>query len=146
MKSDRRIVQWLRSERGEGIVSALMLLAGALIPLIYLVVVFAQVEQGRLAAGQAAQAAVRAAVEAPDGPAAQAAAEQQLADEQAQTSATLQLQLNGSFARGGVLEADVSGQVAVGNLPFLGSFGTITVHASARAPIDPYRSISGDGQ
>ena len=54
----------LRDESGEGIVSALMLLAGVLIPLIYLVVVFSQIEQGRLAAGQAAQAAVRAAVEA----------------------------------------------------------------------------------
>ena len=136
----------LRDESGEGIVSALMLFAGVLIPLIYLVVVFSQIEQARLAAGQAAQAAVRAAVEAPDGTAAQAAAQQQLADEQAQTSATLQLQLNGNFARGGVLEADVTAEIAVGDLPFLGNFGTVTAHASADAPVDAYRSLSENSQ
>jgi multidrug efflux pump subunit AcrA (membrane-fusion protein) len=146
MNSHRRIARRLRDERGEGIVSALMLLSGALIPLIYLVVVFAQVEQGRLAAAQAAQAAVRAAVEAPTAAAAQAAAQQQLADEQGQTRTPLQLQLNGSFARGSVLEADVTGEIPVGNLPFLGNFGTITVHATANAPIDAYRSLNGSDQ
>jgi multidrug efflux pump subunit AcrA (membrane-fusion protein) len=124
----------------------LILLAGVLIPLIYLVALFARIEQGRLAALQAAQAAVRAAVQAPTAAAAQAAADQQLVDEQAQTHAALELQLVGSFERGAVLEAEVSGRVMVGHLPLLGDFGTITVHAIARAPIDRFRSLSGPGQ
>jgi hypothetical protein len=131
----------LGCERGEGMVSALILLAGVLIPLIFLVALFGRIEQARLAASQAAQAAVRAAVQAPTAQAAQAAADQQLADQQTQTAAALSLQLAGSFDRGGVLEADVTGQIAIGRLPMLGDFGTITVHASARAPVDQYRSL-----
>jgi hypothetical protein len=131
----------LRVEQGEGIVSALLLLAGVLLPLLYLVALLGRIEQGRLAVSQAAQAAVRAAVEAPTATGAQAAADQQLADEQAQTHTPLRLELTGSFERGSVLEADVSGQIVVGHLPLLGEFGTITVHAIARAPIDRYRSL-----
>ena len=56
-----------------------------MIPLIFLVALFGRVEQARLAASQAAQAAVRAAVEAPTPQDAQTAAEQQLATEQTQT-------------------------------------------------------------
>ena len=126
-------------------ISALMLLGGVLVPLIFLVALFARIEQGRLAAAQAAQAAVRAAVQAPSADAAQAAAERQLGDEQAQTHATLRLQLAGSFERGGIIEADVTGEIPVGHLPVLGDFGTITVHATARAPVDRYRSLDGTG-
>jgi hypothetical protein len=133
----------LRDESGEGIVSALLLLGGVLVPLLFLIALVGQVEQGRLAASQAARAAVRAAVEASSASAAQTAAQQQLATEQSQTGTALQLQLSGSFERGGVLEADVSGQVRLGRLPLLGDFGTITVHATARAPIDSYRSLPG---
>ncbi len=136
----------LAGEQGEGIVSALILLAGALIPLIYLVALFGRIEQGRLAVSQAAQAAVRAAVEAPSAAAAQAAAAQQLADEQAETGSPLRLVLRGSFERGAVLEAEVSGRVAIGRLPLLGDFGTVTVQASARAPIDQYRSLPSAGR
>jgi len=136
----------LAGEQGEGIVSALILLAGVLIPLIYLVALFGRIEQGRLAVSQAAQAAVRAAVEAPTATAAQAAAEQQLADEQAETHAPLRLELDGSFERGAVIEADVSAQIAIGHLPVLGDFGTITVHATARAPVDRYRSLPASSQ
>jgi Flp pilus assembly protein TadG len=135
----------LASERGEGIISALMLLSGVLIPLIFLVPLVGRLEQGRLAVSQAARAAVRAAAESASAEAAQTAAGQQLADEQAQTRTPLQLQLGGSFERGGSLEATVSGQVAIGHLPLLGDFGTITVHATARAPIDQYRSLLPQG-
>jgi Flp pilus assembly protein TadG len=141
----RHVTRRLKSESGEGIVSALMLLAGVLIPLIFLVALVGRLEQGRLAVSQAAQAAVRAAVESPSAEAAQAAAQQQLADEQAQTQAPLQLQLAGTFGRGGSLQATVSGQVTIGHLPLLGDFGTITVHATARAPIDQYRSLLAQG-
>ena len=135
----------LASERGEGIVSALMLLSGVLIPIIFLLPVVGRLEQGRLAASQAARAAVRAAAESASATGAQAAAEQQLADEQAQTRTPLHMQLSGNFERGASLEATVTGQVAIGHLPLLGDFGTITVHATARAPVDQYRSFLAQG-
>jgi hypothetical protein len=135
----------LASERGEGIISALMLLSGVLIPLIFLVPLVSRLEQGRLAVSQAARAAVRAAAESPSAEAAQTTAQQQLADEQAQWRTPLQLRLGGSFERGGSLEATVAGQVAIGHLPLLGDFGTMTVHATARAPIDQYRSLVPQG-
>ena len=145
MRRARALHRRLMSERGEGIVSALMLLAGVLIPLIFLVPLFGRVEQGRLAASQAARAAVRAAAQSPSAEAAQAAAERQVAAEQAQTRTPLRLQLDGSFVRGGSLEATVTGEVALGRLPVLGDFGTIVVRGSARAPIDRYRSLFADG-
>ena len=140
-----RTLSRLGGERGEGIVSALMLLAGVLIPLLFLLPLVGRLEQGRLAVSQAARAAVRAAAESPSAAAAQAAAEQELAAEQAQTRTPLRLQLSGSFERGGTLQASVSGQVAIGHLPLLGDFGTITVQASARAPVDQYRSLLSQG-
>jgi hypothetical protein len=140
-----RLRQRLAGERGEGIVSALMLLSGVLIPIVFLLPVVGRLEQGRLAASQAARAAVRAAAESASATAAQAAAEQQLADEQAQTRTPLHMQLSGNFERGGSLEATVTGQVAIGHLPLLGDFGTITVHATARAPVDQYRSFLAQG-
>ncbi len=145
MNRSRRLRRRLASERGEGIVSALMLLSGVLIPLIFLVPLVGRLEQGRLAVSQAARGAVRAAAESPSAQAAQTAAEQQLADEQAQTRTPLQLRLDGSFERGGSLEATVTGEVAIGHLPLLGDFGTITVEATARAPIDQYRSLLPQG-
>ena len=45
------------------------------------------------------------------------------------------------FARGEVMSANVSTSVPIGTLPFLGHFGTITVHAHASAPVDRYRSL-----
>ncbi len=143
MNREARISGRLSGEQGEGIVSALILLAGVLLPLLYLVALFGRVEQGRLAVPGQAGAGGRssAAVEAPTAAAAQAAAEQQLADEQVETHAPLRLELGGSFERGAVLEADVSGEITIGALPLLGDFGTITVHADARAPVDRYRSL-----
>jgi hypothetical protein len=138
-------MRWLRrrlgEERGEGIVSALMLLAGVLLPLLFLLPLVGRIEQGRLAAAQAARAAVRAAAEASTAAGAQTAAEQELAAEQTQASAPLRLQLAGSFARGATLQATVTGQVAIGHLPLLGDFGTVSVQATARAPVDLYRSL-----
>jgi hypothetical protein len=128
-------------ERGEGIISALLLLAGVLVPLIFLVALVGRLEQGRLAVSQAARAAVRAAAEAASAEAAQSAAAQELQAEQAQTGTPLRLQLVGSFERGGRLQATVTGRVAIGRLPLLGDFGTITVQASAQSPVDQYRSL-----
>jgi len=130
-------------ERGEGIVSALLLLAGALLPLCFLVSLLGRVEQAQLAALEAASSAVRAAALAPDAQLAQSDADAELAAAQGETPALLTLDLGGSFTRGGELEADVSAQLPLGSLPLLGSFGTITLRTRARAPVDPYRSLPG---
>jgi Flp pilus assembly protein TadG len=136
------VLRRLRGEQGEvGLVSALLLLAGVLLPLMFLVVAFARVEQGRLAAAQAARDAVRAAVEAPSPAQAEQAAADALRRAQDQTGVALQLRLGGQFARGAVLRADTSAQVELASLPFLGQFGSITVGGSAQAPVDSYRSL-----
>jgi hypothetical protein len=131
----------LRREDGEGIISGLLLLAGVLLPLMFLVPLFARIEQGKLAAEQAARDAVRAAVEAPSPSQAQLAADQALARAQSQTNIPLQLQLEETFARGDVLQAQTSAQVALASIPLFGALGTITVHAQAAAPVDSYRSL-----
>ena len=139
------LVRRLREERGEiGLVSALTLLAGVLLPVMFIAAAFGRVEQGRLAAAQAARDAVRAAVEAPTPSDAQLAADNAIARAQTQTGVTLQLQLGGTFARGAVLYAQTSAHIRLASLPFIGRLGTITVHGSAAAPVDAYRSLIGD--
>jgi hypothetical protein len=139
------LLQKLRREEGElGMVSALLLLAGVLLPIMFIVVAFARIENGRLAAAQAARDAVRAAVEAPTASDAQQAADQAIARAQTQTGVPLRLELGGTFARGAVLQAQTSAQIALASVPFIGRLGTITVHGSAAAPVDTYRSLIGD--
>ena len=105
-----------------------------------------RLEQGRLAASQAARAAVRAAAESPSADAAQAAAEQQLAAEQAQTQTPLQLQLGGQLRTRRQPRGDRDRRRWRSAIcPLLGDFGTITVHATARAPVDQYRSLLAQG-
>jgi hypothetical protein len=53
----------------------------------------------------------------------------------------LSLSLTGTFGRGQVMSARVTTTVPIGTLPFLGHFGTITVHGRASAPIGRYRSL-----
>jgi hypothetical protein len=132
----------LRDERGQGLISALILLAGVLLPLLFLVPLFARLEQGRLAAEQAARDAVRAAVEAPNSTAAQTAADNALARARAQTGEPLRLELEGQFTRGGVLTARVHTSVSFARLPVFGHFGTIELSGRAKAPVDRYRSLA----
>jgi hypothetical protein len=135
----------LRREEGElGLVSALLLLGGVLLPIMFIVVAFARIEQGRLAAAQAARDAVRAAVEAPTATGAQQAADDAIARAQTQTGVPLQLRLEGTFARGAVLRAETSAQIGLASVPFIGRLGTITVRGNAAAPVDAYRSLIGD--
>jgi hypothetical protein len=131
----------LRCERGQGLVSSLLLLAGVLIPLLFLVPLFARLELARLAADQAARDAARSAVQAPGPAEAEAAAHAAVARAQGETGVPLRLALGGEFGRGGVLRADVTARVAIGRLPVLGSFGTVVVRGDARAPVDRYRSL-----
>jgi hypothetical protein len=138
------VLQKLRREDGElGIVSALLLLAGVLLPIMFIVVAFARIENGRVAAAQAARDAVRSAVEAPTATDAQQAADDAIARAQMQSGVPLQLQLDGTFARGAVLHAETTAQIGLASLPFIGQLGTITVHGSAAAPVDTYRSLIG---
>ena len=132
----------LRSERGEAaMVSGVLLLAGVLIPLMFLIALYARIELAQVDAQQAARDAVRSAVQAPNPAAAHAAATTALAQEQTGANVPLALNLTGTFARGQVMSAQVTAKVPIGTLPLLGHFGTITVHADASAPVDRYRSI-----
>jgi hypothetical protein len=131
----------LRSEAGEGLVSGLILIAGVLLPLLFLVPLFARLEQGRLLAEQAARDAVRAAVAAPTADAARLAASDALARADAQTNDPLELELSGTFERGSELSATASVRVALASLPLLGNLGTITLHGQASTPVDRYRSL-----
>lgn len=136
-----RLARSLRRENGQGIVSGLLLLAGVLLSLMFLVPLFARLEQGKLAAAQAARDAVRAAVEAPSADQARQAADDALAREQNQTSIPLGLQLEGTFGRGSVLRAQTSARVSLASIPFFGGIGTITIRSEASAPVDSYRSL-----
>lgn len=139
-----KLLRKLGREDGElGIVSALLLLGGVLLPIMFIVVAFARIENGRLAAAQAARDAVRAAVEAPTPTGAQQAADDAIARAQTQTGVPLQLRLDGTFARGAVVHAETTAQIALASVPFIGQLGTITVHGNAAAPIDTYRSLIG---
>lgn len=138
----RTLTRGLSGERGEAsIVSGLLLLAGVLIPLMFLIPLFARVELAQVDAQQAARDAVRSAVKAPNASAAHAAADTSLAREQAGVRTPLTMSLTGTFARGQTMSAQVTTSVPIGMLPFLGQFGTIAIHARASAPVDRYRSI-----
>jgi hypothetical protein len=138
----RGLTRGLGDQRGEAaIVSGLLLLVGVLIPLMFLIPLFARVELAQVDAQQAARDAVRSAVQAPNPAAAHAAASAALAREQAGTGVPLALSLNGTFTRGQVMTASVTTSIPIGTLPVLGHFGTITIHADASAPVDSYRSI-----
>ena len=132
----------LVEERGEGLISGLLLLAGVLIPLMFLVPLYARIELAQVDSQQAARAAVRSAVQAPNASAAHAAAIAALAREQTGLHAPMSLSLTGTYARGQVMSAQVTTQVPLGSLPLIGHFGTVVVHGRASAPVDRYRSIN----
>jgi len=137
----RRLLALLRAESGQALISGLILLAGVLIPVLFLVPLFARVEQGRLTAEQAARDAVRAAVQSPSSTAAEAAAEAAVMRARAQTGEPLQLTLEGEFARASTLRAHVRTNVNLAHVPLFGSIGTVTVSGDAAAPVDRYRSL-----
>jgi hypothetical protein len=141
----RRLRDRLTEERGEGLISGLLLLAGVLIPLMFLVPLYARIELAQVDAQQAARDAVRSAVQAPSPTSAHAAATAALSREQAGSRTRLALSLTGTYARGEVMTAQVTARVPLGSLPVIGHFGTVVVHGRASAPIDRYRSILEPG-
>lgn len=138
----RAFADRLAGERGEAaMVSGVLLLAGVLIPMMFLIVLYARIELAQVDSQQAARDAVRSAVQSPNAAAANAAATEAVARERAASGMSLSLSLTGTFTRGQVMSAQVTARVPIGTLPFLGHFGTITVHGRASAPVDRYRSI-----
>lgn len=136
-----RLARRLRREEGQGIVQALLLLVGVLLPLMFLVALFGRIEQGRLAVEQTARDAVRAASLAASQPAAEQAANEALVRAHEQSGLPLSLDLQGDLQRGATLTADTAVEVTLADLPFFGRLGTITIHGQARAPVDQYRSL-----
>lgn len=134
-------MRWLRDESGEGLVSGLLLLAGVLLPLMFLVAVFGRLGSARLDAQQTARDAVRSAVLAPTPAAAEAAASAAVARASTQSGARLRLALDGRFEPGEVMTARVSTSVPVGSIPLIGDIGTVVVRGRASAPVDRYRSV-----
>lgn len=130
-----------RSEEAQALISGLLLLTAVLVPLLFLVPLFARVEQGRLAAEQAARDAVRAAVQAPTSSAAEAAAQAAVARAREQTGQPLELVLEGAFGRGSLLRARVRAEVDLARIPLFGPIGTVEVAGDAAAPVDRYRSL-----
>jgi hypothetical protein len=141
-----RLAIEFRREEGQGIVQALLLLAGVLLPLMFLVALFGRVEQGRLAADQTARDAVRAASQAASQPAAEQAANDALARAQQQSGLPLSLNLQGQLQRGATLTATTTVNVSLADLPFFGRLGTVTLHGQARAPVDQYRSLDPNAE
>jgi hypothetical protein len=137
----RGFVVRTRGEDGQALISGLLLLTAVLVPLLFLVPLFARVEQGRLAAEQAARDAVRAAVQAPSPTAAEAAALAAVARAREQTGQPLELTLEGAFGRGSVLRARVRAEVDLARIPMFGAIGTVEVSGDAAAPVDRYRSL-----
>ncbi|HSZ12889.1 MAG TPA: hypothetical protein VK790_02520 [Solirubrobacteraceae bacterium] len=137
-----RLVSRLSEERGEAaIISGVLLLAAVLVPLMFLVPLYARIELAHVDGQQAANDAVLSATQAPNPSAAHAAATEALAREQPDSPTPLTLSLTGTYARGEVMSAQVTTSVPIGTLPFLGHFGTIVVRSRASAPVDRYRSI-----
>jgi hypothetical protein len=139
-------VRSLRGDRGEGLITGLILLAGVLVPLMFIVPLFGRIESAHLAVQQAARDAVRSATLAPDAARAQAAAQSAASTARAQSGVAMRLTLAGRFSRGSVLRASASASVPLGTLPGLGAFGTITVRGQASAPVDQYRSLLPKGE
>jgi hypothetical protein len=140
-----RLQDRLGAEAGEGLITGLLLLAGVLIPLMFLVPLFARIELAQVDAQQAARDSVRSAVQAPNPSAAYAAATSAFGREQAGSRTPMSLSLTGTYARGQVMSARITARVPLGSLPVIGHFGTVVVHGEARAPVDRYRSILEPG-
>jgi Flp pilus assembly protein TadG len=135
-----------RDESGEGLISGLILLAGVMLPLMFLIAIFGPLETARLAAQQAARDAVRSAVQAPTPAQAQANAQAAVARARGgQGGGKLRLALDGELQPGEVMTARVSTSVALGTIPLIGSFGSVSVTGRASAPVDRYRSVLEDG-
>jgi hypothetical protein len=131
----------LAGEPGQGIIAGVLLLAGVLVPLLFIAPLFGRIESANLAAQQAARDAVRSAAKAPGADQAQIVAQQAVALARGEYSIPLRLTLAGRFSRGSTLTARIDADVHLATLPVLGRFGSVAVHGVASAPVDSYRSL-----
>jgi hypothetical protein len=131
----------LREESGQALVTGLLLLSGVLVPLLFVVPLFSRVESTHLAAEQAARDAVRSAVRAPSPEQATAAARQAVARAGRESGARLNVSLSGRFARAEILRARVTARVPLADIGGNLAIGSVPVTATARAPVDRYRSL-----
>ena len=130
-----------RREDGQAIVTGLLLLAGVLVPLLFIVPMFSRVETTRLAAEQAARDAVRSAVRAPTSGQATIAARQAVSRASRTSGTSLSLDLSGRFARGEIMLARVTARVSLADIGGGHGIGNVPISATARAPVDRYRSL-----
>jgi hypothetical protein len=137
----KRVRVRLRDQSGQALVTGLLLVAGVLVPLLFVVPLFARVESTRLAAEQAARDAVRSAAKAPSRAAADVAARQALARANRGSGARLDIALSGRFARGEVLRAEVTARVPLADIGGGAGIGSVPIRATAHAPVDHYRSL-----
>lgn len=133
----------LRDETGSSLITGLLVIGALMVPVLFLVPLFAPVELAHLAAEQAARDAVRSAAQAPDLDRASAAVDLAADRARADDGTPIRVSLSGEWRRGSVLQADARTTVTIGRLPGLGRFGRVTVEARARAPLDQYRSLAG---
>lgn len=133
----------LRDEAGSSLLTGAVVIGGLMVPVLFLVLLFARVELAHLAAEQTARDAVRSAAQAPDFDRASAAVDLAAARARTIDGTPVRVSLSGEWQRGSVLQADARTTVSLGRLPGLGRFGRVTVHARARAPLDSYRSLTG---
>lgn len=137
----------LRDESGSSLITGIIVIGALLIPLLFLIPLFARVELAHLATEQAARDAVRSAALAPNAATAHDAAEAALARAHARgMPGSLAVTVSGEWERGSVLRADARSTVTLGRLPGLGRIGKVTVRAHARAPVDRYRSLDRTGR
>ncbi len=137
----RHTLHKLRDESGEGLITGLIILAGILIPIMFIVPLFGRIETARLAVQQAARDGVRAATLSATAQQADSAAQTAIETTGQESSTTIQGQLTGEFTRGSVLTVDAHTSIKVVGLPGLVSFGTVTISGQASAPVDQYRSL-----
>lgn len=103
----------------------------------------------KMAAISASREAARVAVEAPEGDVSRRASQAAIVAWTAhgKTKSTLSFQLSGSLNRCGRVLATASSVVKPIRMPWIGSWGSITVSARHSEIVDPYRSgLSGEAE
>lgn len=131
----------LRADGGESPISALALLAGVLLPLLFVVPLTSRLELARLACEQAARDAVRAAAQEQTPAAAERAAQAAVAAQAEATRLPLRLEIRGSLRRDGRISTIVSVRVRLVRLPGSDPLPAVLVQGRAWSPIDRYRSL-----
>jgi len=130
------------NESGEALVETLLLLAGALLPLLALIALSARLELARLGVDQTARDAARAASQAATSAGATAAAQSALRRAQQQSPNQLTLTLRGQLVRGGAFTATVTSTVELAGLgSLLGRLASVRISGQATIPVDRYRSL-----